>query len=175
MSFKINSAVDIGNCKAEFLIGNIMGIDRIQTDTYNGSSAFLRAYLEGFIISKADRRQAERIISESNTAERLRCCFKNSSVLRKVKSDYDNLYHTRRLDRNSFADYIDRLLSTTKVLRYTDELTRRFNALENFVLIPIELKNTKKLAEEHLTVRLRSIEMLEEVLELIVVKSEAFS
>ncbi len=152
-----------------------MGIDRIQTDTYNGSSAFLRAYLEGFIISEADRRQADRIISESNAAERLRCCFKNSSVCKEAKAYYEIFAHTRRFYRNSFADYIDRLLLTTKVLRYTDELTRQFNALENFVLIPIELKNTKKLAEEHLTVRLRSIEMLEEVLELISVKSEAFS
>ena len=146
----------------------------IQTDTNNCGSTSLRAYLEGFIVSEADHRHAERIISESNTAEKLRCCFKNNSVLRKAKSDYENLYHTRRLDGISLADYINHLPSTTKVFRCIDELTRRFNALENFVLIPIELEN-KKLAEEHLTVRLKSIEMLEEVLELIAVKSQAFN
>jgi len=175
VSFKINSAVDMVNCKAGFSTDNITGIDLIQTNTNNGSSVSLRAYLEGFIVSEADRRQAEKIISESNTAEKLRYCFKNNSVLRKAKSDYENLYHTRRLDGNSLADYINQLPSTTKVFRYTDELTRRFNALENFVLMPIELENKKELAEEHLTVRLKSIEMLEEVLELIAVKSRAFS
>ena len=120
-----------------------MGIDRSRICANNNNSTFLRAYLEGFIISKADRRQVERIIAESNAAKRLRSHFKNNMPLRKAKADYD-------------------------------ELTRRFNALENFVLIPIELENTKQLAEEHLALRLKSIEMLEEVLELVAVKSFAF-
>jgi hypothetical protein len=49
-----------------------------------------------------------------------------------------------------------------------------FNVLEGFVLPPIELESTKELAEEHLNTRLRSIEMLEEVLELVEFKSFTF-
>ncbi len=55
-----------------------------------------------------------------------------------------------------------------------EELTILFNVLEGFVLVPIELENTKELAEEHLNTRLRSIEMLEDVLELVEVKSFTF-
>ncbi len=121
-----------------------MEIDRIQADTNNGNSVFLRAYLEGFIVNEADRRQVDRIIAESNATKNLRCHFKNDVSLRKAGASYD-------------------------------ELTRLFNVLEGFVLVPIELENTKELAEEHLTVRIRSIEMLEEVLELVAVKGEAFS
>ena len=54
------------------------------------------------------------------------------------------------------------------------ELTILFNVLEGFVLVPIELGNMKELAEEHLNTRLRSIEMLEEVLESVEVKSFIF-
>lgn len=120
-----------------------MGIGRSQIYANNNNPTFLRAYLEGFIIREADRKQVERILAESNAAERLRSHFKNNTLLGRTEADYD-------------------------------ELTRRFNMLESFVLIPIELENTKQLAEEHLTVRLRSIEMLEEVLELVAVKSFAF-
>ncbi len=122
----------------------------MQAETNNGSSTFLQAYLEGSIVSEADRRQVERIIAESNAAKRLRRHFRNSSVRKEAKAYYETFGHT-------------------------DELLKRFNALENFVQIPIELGNTKELAEEHLTVRIRSIEMLEEVLELVAVKGEAFN
>lgn len=144
-----------------------MEIDRTQADTNNGSSAFLQAYLEGSIVSEADRRQVERIIAESNAAKRLRCHFRNSSVRKEAKAYHETFAHTRKLRKNDFADRPDP--STTRALGNTDELLKRFNALENFVLMPIELGNTKELAEEHLTVRIRSIEMLEEVLELIAV------
>lgn len=50
---------------------------------------------------------------------------------------------------------------------YSIKLKMLFNVLESFVLVPIELENTAELAEEHLDIRLQSIEMLEEVLELI--------
>ena len=120
-----------------------MGIDRIWICADNDNSAFLRDYLEGFIVSDADGKQFERILAESNAANRLRFHFKNNTPPGREKTDYD-------------------------------ELTRLFNMLESFVLIPIELENSKQLAEEHLSVRLRSIEMLEEVLELVAVKSSAF-
>ena len=54
------------------------------------------------------------------------------------------------------------------------ELTILFNVLESLVLVPIERENTKELGEQHLNTRLRSIEMLEEVLGLVEVKSFTF-
>ena len=119
-----------------------MGIGRSRICA-NNNSTFLRAYLEGFIVNEADRRQVDRIIAESNATKNLRCHFKNNTPPGRTEADYE-------------------------------ELTRLFNILESFVLMPIELENTKQLAEEHLTVRLRSIEMLEEVLELVAVESFAF-
>ncbi len=118
-------------------------IDRSRICANDNNPTFLQSYLEGFIVTDADRRQVERILAESNATKSLRFHFKNNTSLGRTETDYD-------------------------------ELTRLFNMLESFVLIPIELENTKQLAEEHLTVRLRSIEMLEEVLELIAVKSWAF-
>ncbi len=120
-----------------------MWIDQSRICANNNNPTFLRSYLEGFIVTDADRRQVERILAESNATKSLRFHFKNNTSLGRTETDYD-------------------------------ELTRLFNMLESFVLIQIELENTKQLAEEHLTVRLRSIEMLEEVLELIAVKSWAF-
>ena len=61
-----------------------------------------------------------------------------------------------------------------KAESYCIELTILFNILEGFVLVPIELENTKELGEEHLNTRLRSIEMLEEVLESVEVKNFTF-
>lgn len=121
-----------------------IGIDRSRIYANNNNPTFLWAYLEGFIVSEADRKQVERILAESNAAERLRSHFKNNTLLGRTEADYE-------------------------------ELTRLFNMLESFVLIPIELENTKQLAEEHLSIRTRSIEMLEEVLELVEVKSRAFA
>ncbi len=107
----------------------LMCVDQSRICANNNNSTFLRDYLEGFIVSDADRRQVERIITESNAAKSLRSHFKNNTLLGRTEADYD-------------------------------ELTRLFNMLESFVLIPIELENTKQLAEEHLTARLRSIEMI---------------
>ena len=120
-----------------------MGTEQSRIGADNNDSTFLRAYLEGFIVNEADRRQVDRIIAESNATKNLRCHFKNDVSLRKAGASYD-------------------------------ELTRLFNVLEGFVLVPIELENTKELAEEHLNIRTRSIEMLEEVLELVAVESFAF-
>ncbi len=132
--------------KSEYMVQLVkkMEIDRMQSDTDNGSSAFLKAALEGSIVSEAGRKQVERIIAESNAAKGLRCHFRSNSVHKEAKAYYETFGHT-------------------------NELLKRFDALENFVLKPIELGNTKELAEEHLTVRIRSIEMLEEVLELVAV------
>ncbi|KKL44747.1 hypothetical protein LCGC14_2362580, partial [marine sediment metagenome] len=121
-------------------VNMVMTVDQSRICENNNDSMFLRDYLEGFIVSDADRRQVERILAESDATKSLRCHFKNNTSLGRTEADYD-------------------------------ELIRRFNVLESFVLVPIELENTKELAEEHLNTRLRSIEMLEEVLELVEVKS----
>ena len=57
---------------------------------------------------------------------------------------------------------------------YVAELTKRFSILENYVLTPVELQNTRQIASVHLLVRNQSIELLEEVLNTIPVSSEVF-
>ena len=116
-------------------------VKRIQIEDNGRSEAFRRAYLEGRIVSKADIRQAERIVNESNAARNLRTYLNN----------------------NAFGD-----------IKADGKLNRLFIKLECFVLKPIELQNSKGLGEQHLAVRYKSIEVLEEVLESVEVKSFIF-
>ena len=117
-------------------------IDQSRIKDNGSSKTFLHAYLEGRIVRKADIRQAERIVNESNAAMNLRT-YLNNNAIGDIKVD--------------------------------DELNRLFNKLESFVLKPIELQNSKELSEQHLAVRYRSIEVIEKVLVLVNVESEALA
>jgi hypothetical protein len=59
----------IGDTRGGNEISNNGAVNRICEN--NNNSTFLRDYLEGFIVSGADRRQVDRVIAESSAAKRL--------------------------------------------------------------------------------------------------------
>jgi len=147
----------------------------VNKDTQTSSNLnFNRVYLEQFITDATDRNQVKETIAEANAAESLRCYFNENKAL-------FNAFNKREGERlkGDFVSGIsggrrDGRFEGVRYCEYFTELSRRFCVLESFVLRPVELESREEITRAHLSVRYRSIELLEDVLSIIIIGNRAF-
>ncbi len=73
---------------------------------------------------------------------------------------------------DDFEEYIFSETSEKLAREYVRGLTARFNDLEDFVLTPMTLENSRQIVLANIIIRNRSIRVLESVLSVIAVNSE---
>ena len=143
------------------------------TEVWPGKYNACAAYLQKFVVDSADQMQLFEIIQEAGAASRLREYFKDNEVLRDAMERFKQIVGGNDVFiPDDFEDYVFSESAEKQAREYVRGLMVRFNDLEDFVLTPMTLENSRQIVLANIIIRNRSIRVLESVLSMIAVNSD---